>query len=508
MASVVQAVIGIDVGTTAVKAMLVGSDGGVLAEAAMEHPIIVPRPSWSEQHPDDWWRSTVLAVRNVLRSAERSNRRIEIAAIGLSGQMHSSVFLDRDGEVIRPAILWNDARTTAQCRYIRDKMGTEALRGTVGNPPLEGFTAPKLLWLKESEPDSYSRLSTLVLPKDYIRYRLCGEYATEPSDAAGTLLYDVRRRVWSEQILEALDIDPAILPRIVESAEISGATTVEAATELGIPAGIPVVGGGADNPAGAVGSGTTDPSVMQVSIGTSGAVVVPANSPHIDEGMNLHTFCHCAPNLWYLMGVVLSAGSSLRWLRDTFAPEQSYDSLTAEAERVAAGSEGLLFLPYLTGERTPHSDANARGVYFGLSFTHGMGHMVRAVIEGVCFALRDSLQLMRQQGASPNEVRAIGGGASSRMWLQTLANVFDLPVVTVQPQGGAAYGAALMAAVGYGMFASIGDAVESCISTEFAAEPDATHSAVYGDLYGAYRRLYPALKEEFATLAELAAVHH
>ena len=497
-----KAVLGIDVGTTAVKAMLVGSDGVVLAESEVEHPVSVPRPGWSEQNPEMWWRSTVLAVRKVLQSADGNGRRAEIAAIGLSGQMHSSVFLDGDGDVIRPALLWNDVRTTAQCRYILDKVGTDGLRNTVGNLPLEGFTAPKLLWLRENEPDNYSRLRTLLLPKDYIRYRMSGDCATEPSDAAGTLLYDVRRRVWSEPVLHALEMDADILPNVVESSEVSGVATVEAAGELGIPSGVPIVGGGADNAAGAVGCGATDSSIMQVSIGTSGAVVLPASEPHVAQDMNLHTFCHAAPNMWYLMGVILSAGSTLRWLRDTVAGGRAYDSLTADAEKVPAGSDGLIFLPYLTGERTPHNDANARGVFFGLSFAHDLGHLMRAVVEGVCFAMRDSLELMKLQGVSPSEVRAIGGGARSRMWLQTLSDVFDLPISTVQPSGGAAYGAALLAAVGCGMFASIGEAVQSCISTESAVEPNTELSAAYEELYGTYRRLYPALKDEFASLAD------
>ena len=497
-----KAVLGIDVGTTAVKAMLVGSDGVVLAESEVEHPVSVPRPGWSEQNPEMWWRSTVLAVRKLLHSSDGNGGLAEIAAIGLSGQMHSSVFLDGDGDVIRPALLWNDVRTTAQCRYILDKVGMDGLRKTVGNLPLEGFTAPKLLWLRENEPDNYSRLRTLLLPKDYIRYRMSGDYATEPSDAAGTLLYDVRRRVWSEPVLHALEMDADILPNVVESSEVSGVATVEAAGELGIPSGVPIVGGGADNAAGAVGCGATDSSIMQVSIGTSGAVVLPASEPHVAQDMNLHTFCHAAPNMWYLMGVILSAGSTLRWLRDTVAGGRAYDSLTADAEKVPAGSNGLIFLPYLTGERTPHNDANARGVFFGLSFAHDLGHLTRAVVEGVCFAMRDSLELMKLQGVSPSEVRAIGGGARSRMWLQTLSDVFDLPISTVQPSGGAAYGAALLAAVGCGMFASIGEAVQSCISTESAVEPNTELSAAYEELYGTYRRLYPALKDEFASLAD------
>ena len=500
-----QAVLGIDVGTTAVKAMLVGGDGSVLADAEVEQPVSIPRPGWAEQRPDMWWRNTALAVRKALRLAERNGYRIEVAAVGLSGQMHSSVFLDGDGEVIRPALLWNDARTAPQRRYITDRLGLRRLHDTVGNLPLEGFTAPKLLWLKQNEPDNYARLRALLLPKDYIRYRLSGDYATESSDAAGTLFYDVRRRVWSKPMLDALDADMGILPRVVESTEISGVVTPGAADELGIASGVPIVGGGADNAAGAVGCGVVREGVMQASIGTSGAVVLPVSEPYVAADMSLHTFCHCAPGLWYLMGVVLSAGSALRWLRDTVAPDMSYDALTAEAGRVAPGSDGLLFLPYLSGERTPHNDANARGVFFGLSLAHGRGHLTRAVIEGVCFAMRDSLEIMRAQGGLPSEARAIGGGARSRLWLQTLANVFGLPIATARPAGGAAYGAALLAAVGIGMFGSIDDAARTCIKPGTSVEPDASSVAQYDEMYDAYRQLYPALRDNFAALAGITA---
>ncbi len=501
----IRAVLGIDVGTTSVKAMLVGSDGAVIAESEVGHPITVPRPGWAEQHPDIWWRSTTLAARKAMQLADKDNRSIEVAAVGLGGQMHSSVFLDGDGEVIRPALLWNDVRTTPQCRQIMDTAGMDGLRSTVGNLPLEGFTAPKLLWLRQHEPQNYARLQTLLLPKDYIRYRISGDFATEPSDAAGTLLFDVRRRIWSEQMLHALEIDEGILPPVLKSHEITGVVSSAAAGELGIPAGTPIVGGGADNAASAVGCGITTGGVMQVSIGTSGTVLLPSAEPRVAEDMNLHTFCHAAPDMWYLMGVALSAGSALRWLRDTVAAGQSYDSLTADAAKTPIGGNGLLFLPYLTGERTPHNDADARGVFFGLSFSHSLAHLTRAVIEGVCFALRDSLELMRQQGVSPSEMRAIGGGSRSRMWLQTLADVFGLPIATVQISGGAAYGAALLAAIGCGMFASIEEAVQACVATDKVVEPDAKAIAQYDDLYGAYRRLYPALKGEFAALANLTA---
>ena len=485
--------------------MLVAADGAPLAESEAEHPVEVPRPGWSEQSPEMWWRSVITAVRQTLQSARRSGNRAEIASIGLSGQMHSSVFLDGNGEVIRPALLWNDVRTTAQCRQILDIIGMDELHRTVANLPLEGFTAPKLLWLRDNEPHNYARLKTLLLPKDYIRYRLSGEYATEPSDAAGTLLYDVRRRAWSNTMLDALQLDADILPHVVESTQLSGVLSATAAAELGIAAGIPIVGGAADNAAGAVGCGATNPTVLQASIGTSGAIVLPASEPRVAHDMNLHTFCHAAPDMWYLMGVILSAGSALRWLRDTTAPGQSYDTLTAEAAQVPAGSDGLLFLPYLTGERTPHNDANARGVFAGLSFAHTRAHLTRAVIEGVCFAMRDSLELMKNQGISPTQARAIGGGARSSMWLRTLANIFDLPIATVHPAGGAAYGAALLAAVGCGMFDTVDAAAQSCVATETAAMPDPSLTATYEDFYRAYRRLYPALADEFAALASITA---
>lgn len=501
----IRAVLGIDAGTTSVKAMLVGYDGAVIAESEFEHPISVPRPGWAEQHPDIWWRSTTLAARKTMQLAEKNNRSVEVAAVGLSGQMHSSVFLDGAGEVIRPALLWNDVRTTPQCRQIMDTVGMDGLRNTVGNLPLEGFTAPKLLWLRQHEPQNYARLQTLLLPKDYIRYRMSGDFSTEPSDAAGTLLFDVRRRVWSEQMLQALEIDEGILPPVLQSHGITGIVSGAAAGELGIPAGTPIVGGGADNAASAVGCGITTGGVMQVSVGTSGTVLLPSAEPRVAEDMNLHTFCHAAPEMWYLMGVALSAGSALRWLRDTVASGQSYDSLTADAAKTSIGGGGLLFLPYLTGERTPHNDADARGVFFGLSFSHSLAHLTRAVIEGVCFALRDSLELMRQQGVSPSEMRAVGGGSRSQMWLQTIADVFGLPIATVQISGGAAYGAALLAAIGCGMFASIDEAVQACVATDKLVEPDARAIAQYDDIYGAYRRLYPALKGEFAALANLTA---
>ena len=462
MSSGKPALIGVDVGTTAVKAVAVDEMGRLLAEADVEQPISVPRPGWSEQHPEMWWSSTKSAVSALMGAVHRLPATVDVRAVGLSGQMHSSVFLDRSGAVIRPALLWNDVRTTEQCREMTTALGLNGLRRTVGNLALEGFTAPKLLWLRENEPASYDRIRTLLLAKDYIRYKLTGEFATEPSDAAGTLLFDVHRRRWSDEVLSTLDIPPDLLPTVVGSTEVSGAVTPSVALDLGLPPSTPVIGGGADNAAGAVGSGVVAPGRVQSSIGTSGALVTPVGRPRIDRQMRLHTFCHSVPDLWYLMGVVLSAGNSLRWLRDilTEGGQVSYDLLTKEAAAVSPGSDGLLFLPYLTGERTPHNDSNARGVFFGLHLGHTRAHLVRAVMEGVTFALRDSLELMRPMVETIPQVRAIGGGARSPLWRQMQADIFGTPVLSLGDATGPAYGAAIMAAVGIGMFDSIEQAAD------------------------------------------------
>ena len=499
-----RAVLGIDVGTTAVKAVVVDESGAVLADADAEQPLSVPRPGWAEQDPETWWSSTRRAVAAALADLRRAPRSVEIAAAGLSGQMHSSVFLDAALDVIRPALLWNDTRTTAECREVTDTLGPDGLRRTVGNRALEGFTAPKLLWLRRHEPDNYERLRHLLLPKDYIRYRLTGELATEPSDAAGTLLFDVRGRRWSGEVLDALDVDRGILPEVTGSADVSGRLTPRAAGTLGLPAGLPVVGGGADNAAGAVGSGVVGQGTVQASIGTSGTMLMPAATPTVDDEMRLHTFCHCAPGAWYLMGVILSAGSAMRWLRDTVSPGASYETLTAEAAEVPPGSGGLYFLPYLTGERTPHNDPAARGVFFGLHLGHTRAHLVRAVMEGVCFAMRDSLELMRPFADDIGHIRAIGGGARSGLWRQMQADVFGAPVAGMGEGGGPAYGAAALAAVGAGMFGAVGEAIDAWVSTQDVADPARAEVRRYDDLYEEWRSLYPALGKPFASAAALA----
>lgn len=496
--------LGIDVGTTGVKALVVDDAGVVVADADAEQPLSVPRPGWAEQDPEMWWTSTRRAVAAALAELRRLPRSVEIAAIGLSGQMHSSVFLDDAFEVIRPALLWADTRTTAECREITETLGLNGLHRTVGNRALEGFTAPKVLWLRRHEPAKYERLRRLLLPKDYIRYRITGELATEPSDAAGTLLYDVRERRWSGEVLDALDIDRDILPEVVGSADVSGRLTRCAAEMLGLEAGLPVIGGGADNAAGAVGSGVVGQGKVQSSIGTSGTVLMPTASPLVDDQMRLHTFNHCSPDVWYLMGVILSAGNAMRWLRDVVSPGGSYDTLTAEAEEVPPGSDGLYFLPYLTGERTPHNDSAARGVFFGLHLGHTRAHMARAVMEGVCFALRDSLELMRPLAEEIGQIRAIGGGARSALWRQMQADVFGAPVAGMGEGGGPAYGTAALAAVGAGMFGDVKEAIGAWVSTETISDPDPTRMRVYDELYGQWRGLYPSLRKRFASAAGLA----
>ena len=500
MKRVRKTVIGLDVGTTTVKAVLVSDNGDVLSVSNIGQSVSVPRPGWTEQDPRIWWKSSVSAIQNILNKSHHFPEGIDISAIGLSGQMHSAVFLNEVGEVIRPAPLWNDMRTTSQCHQIIERLGMSGLHRTVGNLALEGFTAPKLLWLRDNEPGNFSRLRKLLLAKDYVRYRLTGELCTDPSDASGTILYDVRNREWSQEILEALNLPIDNLPDLVDSVDISGEVSRGIATELGITAGILVVGGGADNAAGAVGSGVVVRGRVQSSIGTSGTLLLPSDHPHIDEKMRLHTFCHCVTNQWYLMGTILSAGNSLRWLRDVIGGSNaclSYDQLTSEADQVKAGSDGLFFLPYLAGERTPHNNPDARGVFFGLHLGHTRGHLVRSVMEGVCFALRDSLELMRDTGIDFEEVRAIGGGAHSKLWRQIQADVFNVPVVTPNPSGGAAYGAALMAAVGAGIFGSIAEGVESWVRSGEVTEPNVTSADSYDELYDAYRKLYPALQERF-----------
>ena len=494
--------LGIDVGTTAVKALVVDESGAVVGEAESPLEVSVPKPGWAEQGPAGWWQATVEAVRAACARAGTG----DVAAIGLSGQMHSSVLLDRADRVLRPAILWNDVRTTAQCRFIVENVGKTGLRRLVGNPALEGFTAPKLLWVRDEEPCIFDQTRAVLLPKDYVRLLMTGEKATEPSDAAGTLLFDIRRGRWSAQMLDALELDPALLPPVRGSASATGTLTPAAAEVLGLRQGTPVVGGGADNAAAAVGSGVVSEGALQTSIGTSGTMVAPVERPRVDQGMRIHSFNHAVDDTWYLMGVVLSAGAALAWFRRALSgPEGSpptYDELIAEASGTPPGADGLTFLPYLSGERTPHADSNARGIFAGMHAGHERGHMVRAVLEGVTFALRDSLELMRRLKVDADEAVAVGGGARSAAWRQMQADVLGVPVVTVGPSGGAPYGAAVLAAAGSASFTSVEEACRAWIRPLDRVEPDPNAADAYGRAYERYRKLYPRLKRHFAEHAK------
>ena len=496
-------VMGVDVGTTGARALAVDEAGRVRGQGVGAYSLETPRPGWAEQHPDDWWRGTGVAVRAALAAAGATQR--DVAAVGLSGQMHSLTLLDRDGRVLRPAILWNDQRTAAECEEITRRVGRERLIAATLNPALPGFTAPKLLWVRNHEPDTYGRIASVLLPKDYVRYRLTGARATDVSDASGTGLFDVTARTWSADVLGALDVPETWIPRPTESPVLSAAVSQPGADETGLPGGVPVVAGGGDQAAQAVGTGITRPGPVSVTIGTSGVVFASLDSPVVDTELRTHTFCHAVPGRWHVMGVMLSAGGALRWLRQAVAPGVEYNALDAEADAVPPGADGLVFLPYLTGERTPYPDPTARGAFVGLSLAHGRGHLVRAVMEGVAFGLRDSFEIIRGMGVEITQIRASGGGAGSSLWRQILADVLGVEVVVMNITEGAAYGAALLATVGLRLFPTVEDACEATLRAASRTEPRRNVRARYDGLYEAYRALYPALRPSFARLAGTSA---
>ena len=494
--------LGIDISTTGNKALLVSTAGEVVGVAVSENPISTPRPLWSEQDPADWWQGIQVAIRQVLKEAGVSGE--EVIGVGLTGQMHGLVLLDETGEVLRPAILWNDQRTGPQCEWITETVGWENLLAWTGNPALPGFTAPKIVWVREHEPEVYARVAHVLLPKDYIRYKLTGVYATDKAGAAGTLLLDIKKRDWSAEMLHALDIPAEWLPPAYEGPDVTGAIGEDAARATGLRAGTPVVGGGGDQAAGAVGVGAVRPGVVGLALGTSGVVFAPTAEPLIEKEGRLHAFCHAVPGRWHLMGVMLSAAGSLRWYRDTVAPGMAYDDLLAPAADIPAGSEGLIFLPYLTGERTPYPDPNAKGAFVGLTLRHGLAHMTRAVLEGVAFGLRDSMELVRGAGlGAVEQVRVSGGGARSALWRQILADVLNCELVTVNTTEGAAYGAALLAGVGVGTWPNVDAACEATVRVVERVAPREDKVRCYDDFYPVYRQLYGALKPAFDALTEL-----
>ena len=492
--------LGIDVSTTATKALLTDEAGRVVAVAASEYPYDTPRPLWSEQDPQLWWTGACAAIRAALAQAGVAGG--DVAAVGLTGQMHGLVLLDEAGQVLRPSILWNDQRTGAQCDAIRARVGRARLIQLTGNDALTGFTAPKILWVREHEPEVYARARHVLLPKDYVRYRLSDAYAMDVADGAGTLLVDLRQRNWSDEVLAALELPRAWLPPLFEGPQITGQVTAKAAAATGLKAGTPIVAGGGDQSAQGVGVGAVRGGIVALTLGTSGVVFAASPMPVIEPDGRLHAFCHAVPGRWHMMGVMLSAAGSLRWHRDTFAPGQSFEALVAPAADVPAGSEGLLFLPYLTGERTPHPDPLARGAFVGLTVRHALPHLTRAVLEGVACGLRDSFELMQAAGLPPVEqVRVSGGGARSALWRQILANVLNVSLVTVNTTEGAAYGAALLAGVGIGAWASVDEACDATITVTGEVAPQAGQAAAYQSVYQHYRGLYPALKPTFHALA-------
>ncbi len=500
--------IGVDIGTSGTKALLIDDAGTVIAASTSEYPLFMPQPLWSEQNPEDWWKATRSSIRAILERSHISPK--EIVAIGLTGQMHGLVTLDRQGKVIRPCIMWNDQRTALECEEITSRLGFAHLLALTANPVLPGFTAPKILWMKKNEPTLYNRIEHILLPKDFIRYKLTGDFATDVSDASGMSLLDVKARRWSQEMLDLLGIPLRWLPKVYESVEVTGKLSPEAASLTGLCPGTPVVAGGGDQAAGAVGSGIVKPGIVSVTLGTSGVVFAHADRLSVEKEGKLHAFCHAVPGAWHVMGVTLAAGGSLRWLRDTLGTEEKesarikgvdpYDILLEHASQVPAGSEGLYFLPYLSGERTPYPDPLARGAFIGLTTRHTKAHMVRSVLEGVAFSLRDCLELIKNMGFPVQCVVASGGGARSPLWRQILADAFATELITVTSTEGAPYGAALLAGVGAGIFSDVQSACARAISPSIRVAPAPANVLRYAEYYRVYRTLYPTLKPVFPTL--------
>ncbi|MCL2005958.1 MAG: xylulokinase [Planctomycetaceae bacterium] len=503
------AFLGIDIGTSGTKTLAINHKGKILASDTREYPCHSPKPLWSEQDPDDWWNAVVKSVKTVIKKAQLKPTAVK--AIGLSGQMHGSVFLDKNDKVIRKAILWNDQRTVAECSEIENAVGgRENLIRLVANPALTGFTAPKILWLRNKEPKHFDKLRKVLLPKDEIRRRLTGEYATEVSDASGMLLLDVVNRNWSRELLTALKLDESLFGKVYESEDITGTLTPESAKLLGLTTDCIVVGGAGDCAAGAIGNGIVDSGILSTSIGTSGVMFVHSDEVKIDPLGRVHTFCHAVRDRWHLMGVNLSSGGSLQWFRNALCVEllaeakkkgkDVYDLLTAEAANVPPGSEGLYFLPYLSGERTPHADPFARGCFIGLTLSHRRGHLVRSVLEGVTYSMRDSLEIFRGLDIPIKQIRASGGGSKSPFWRQIQADVFGQQVVTVNSEEGPAFGVALLAAVGAGEYKNIQEACKATIKIAKETKPNVKSQRVYNASMPIYQRLYCSLRGDFRAI--------
>ena len=497
-----QLFLGLDVSTTGAKALLIDERGDVISSATTPLSLSTPHPLWSEQDPREWWTGIAKSIHQALKMANVPGS--AVTAIGLTGQMHGLVLLDEQGEVLRPAILWNDQRTGAQCDEMRTRLGKEHLIQITGNDALTGFTAPKILWVQQNEPEIYAKARHILLPKDYIRYRLTGEYAMDKADGSGTILFDLKTRNWSPEVLSALEIPADWLPPTFEGPAVTGVVSAWAAGETGLTKGTPVVGGAGDQAAQAVGVGAVQPGIIALTLGTSGVVFAATESPLIEPEGRLHAFCHALPGHWHFMGVMLSAAGSLQWYHDTLAPQVSFDDLVNEATDIPAGSEGLLFLPYLSGERTPYPDPLARGAWVGLTLRHTRAHLTRAVLEGVAFGIKDSFTLIQNAGLGKiDQVRISGGGARSHLWRQIMADVLGVELVTVNTIEGAAFGAALLAEVGAGIFKNVPDACAANIQITGRTSPTQA-TRIYQDYYPRYRALYPALAPEYKAMADLS----
>jgi xylulokinase len=504
--------LGIDIGTSGTKTLVIDTsrDGAIMGSSTFTYPLYTPKPLWAEQDPEDWWKATVSSIAGAIQQAGIKGS--EVAGIGLSGQMHGAVFLDENNQVLRPSILWCDQRTAAECEWITKTVGSDKVVDLISNPVLTGFTAGKIVWLRNNEPQTYSKVKKVLLPKDYIRLRLTGEFATEVSDASGTALFNVRKRVWADEMLDALDIPRNWMPKVFESPEITGTVSDTAAAATGLAKGIPVVGGAGDQAAGAVGNGIVESGIVSSTVGTSGVVFAYADEPVVDPKLRVHTFCHAVPGKWHVMGVMLSAGGSLRWYRDTFADTEMavaknvgkdpYEIITEEASTAPVGCEGLIFLPYLTGERTPHPDPHARGVFFGMTLRNTKAYFARAVLEGVAYGLKDSFEILKEMNVPMKQVRASGGGARSPLWLQIQTDVVGTEHVTINMGEGGAFGVALLAGVGTGAYGSVPEACRATIRVENTTKPDAKNVPTYERYYKVYRSLYQSLKTDFHSVSE------
>jgi xylulokinase len=485
--------LGIDVGTGGTRALLLDEAGRVLGAATAEHaPMSSPELGWAEQDPRDWWRAARGAIAECLTKANATAK--EIAAVGLSGQMHGLVLLDAAGDVVRPALIWCDQRTEEGCRAITERVGAKRLIELVANPALTGFTLPKVWWVRTHEPQLWSRVRSIMLPKDYVRFKLTGARATDVADASGTLLFDVVNRRWSSEMLQASDLRPEILPEVFESPEVTGCVSKDGARSSRLREGTPVVAGAGDQAAGAVGMGIVEPGNVSATIGTSGVVFAATSSPVVEPKGRIHTFCHAISGCWHVMGVTQGAGLSLKWFRDQFGGGASYDSLMREAAEAPAGVDGLLWAPYLMGERTPHLDPNARGALVGLTAQHTRAHVIRAILEGVAFSLRDTFTIFQELRVPVKSIRLGGGGARSSLWQQIQADVYGMAVDLVAADEGAAYGAALLAGVGAGVWQSVKAACETAVHIAKRVEPIGKNVELMNRQYEEYRKLYPALR--------------